>query len=477
MQNAKLTLKSGILWNSVQLVVNQVFGFAVKLVLAKLLLPEQFGLIGMASVFIGFVQILNDIGIGAALIQRKSDTLRKEHYSTAFWTGLVWAVVLYCIIVFIVGPIAAVFYEQPMLTKLVPVLSLGILSSPINLVHKAQLTRSMDFKRIALIENTSNIMSGLLALLLAYSGAGVWSLAFNSIASLIIAVPLYFRASRWVPSFTWEKQAFKDIFGFGIYTTGTNVVNYWMLNVDYLLIGKFFSPVVLGIYTLAFLLTDVFRMKMMAVINTVMYPWFSQKQDDLENTVKYYSKVIFYNCLISYPVMIFLIVLAEPFIISFFGEKWIDAIVPLRILALSVMFHIVISGNNALIRGRGMPGLEFKLQLIKSAIYLPMLFAGIYYFGIIGAAWVVLINKVIAIFFAQYALKISLKINTNMVLIKAIAVPSISAIVAGTGCYFLEFVLHANYIFSGVCMVVLYGFTAIVLKRDLIQEIQGLIKR
>jgi len=476
MQNAKLTLKSGILWNSVQLVVNQVFGFAVKLVLAKLLLPEQFGLIGMASVFIGFVQILNDIGIGAALIQRKSDTLRKEHFSTAFWTGLIWAVALYCIIVFIVGPIAAVFYDQPMLTKLVPVLSLGILSSPINLVHKAQLTRSMDFKRIALIENTSNIISGLFALLLAYSGAGVWSLAFNSIASLVIAVPLYFRASGWVPTFTWEKQAFKDIFGFGIYTTGTNVVNYWMLNVDYLLIGKFFSPVVLGIYTLAFLLTDVFRMKMMAVINTVMYPWFSQRQDDLENTIKYYAKVIFYNCLVSFPVMMFLIVLAGPFISSFFGEKWMEAVNPLRILAASVMFHMVISGNNALIRGRGMPGLEFKLQLVKSAIYLPMLCAGLYYYGIIGAAWIVLINKVIAIYFAQYALKLSLGINTNMVVFKAVYTPLISSVLAGALSYFLVYFFDAHYIFAGFALFVSYFFICLFFKPDIIHEVTSLMK-
>src|SRR5690554_3099001 len=118
------------------MVVNQGSSFIIKLVLARILFPEQFGLIGMATVFTGFVQVFNDLGIGAALIQRKEEDLREAHFHTAFWTGVGWSLIMYLIVSLVVGPLAAAFYEEPILKSLVPVLGLGILSSPVNLVHR-----------------------------------------------------------------------------------------------------------------------------------------------------------------------------------------------------------------------------------------------------------------------------------------------------------------------------------------------------
>lgn len=117
----------------------------------------------------------------------------------------------------------------------------------------------MNFKRMAFIENTATIISGTLALLLAYLGAGVWTLVFNAIATMVFAMPLYFISTKWLPKLIYDKTAFKDVFGFGIFTTGTNIVNYLISNVDYLLIGKFVSSSALGAYTFAFVLTNTFR--------------------------------------------------------------------------------------------------------------------------------------------------------------------------------------------------------------------------
>src|SRR5690606_13325970 len=136
MNESKNLVIKGIFWTSVQLAVSQSFSFIVRLVLARLLFPEEFGLIGMATVFIGFVQILNDLGINAALVQKKDEDLREGHFHTAFWTGVIWSVSIYLIITAVVAPLAGEFYNEPILRKLIPVLSLGILSSPVNLVHK-----------------------------------------------------------------------------------------------------------------------------------------------------------------------------------------------------------------------------------------------------------------------------------------------------------------------------------------------------
>lgn len=456
--NKSLAIK-GVFWTGLQMVVNQGFAFVIRLILAKLLFPEQFGLIGMATVFIGFVQVLNDLGIAAALVQKKDKDLRDEHYHTAFWVGVIWSVVLFILMSTLISQLAAEFYHEPLLLKLIPVLSLGILSSPVNLVHKAQLTKKMEFKKIAFIDNTSNIISGVISLMLAFLGAGVWSLAFNSVASILIAMPLYFRATGWYPKFIWDKDSFQDVFGFGIYTTATSIINYLINNIDYLLIGKLLSKSALGSYTLAFVLTDTFRSRMMAVINNVMYPLYGRKQDDPVALKNYYLKVVNYNSILIYPIMLFMFTLGGPFVRSFFGEKWDDSITPLQILALSVMFHMLVNSNTALIRGMGRPQLELKLQLFKAMIFIPTLIAGIYYYGISGAAMAILINKIFAVIIAQFSLNKLLNIKLSYLdFLIAIKEPWIASIVSFAITYFCFNVLQLHYIICTVILFASYGF-------------------
>jgi teichuronic acid exporter len=428
MNKAKSLVVTGVFWSGVQLVVNQSFTFIVKLVLAKILFPKEFGIIGMATIFTGFVQVFNDLGIGAALVQKKDEHLRESHFQTAFWTGVFWGIGLYVVMSVAIAPLAAAFYHEALLTKLIPVLSIGVLSTPINMVHKAQLTKQMNFKKIAFIDNTSNIIAGTLSLILAFTGFGVWSLAFNSVASLLIAVPLYFNATKWTPKFIWEKAAFKDVFGFGVYTTGTNVVNYLINNIDYLTIGKLLSAQLLGAYTFAFVLTDTFRSRLMSVINNVMYPFYAKNQSDKVLLKKYYLLVVNYNSVAVYPIMTFMFALGEPFVLHVFGQKWVDSIEPLKILSLAVMVHMLVNSNTALIRGMGRPGLA------------------------------ILINKFIAVLIAQYTFNylINIKVTTRE-FINAIKVPWISSLVAFGVAYLMFNVLHIHYILAGVIMFISYS--------------------
>lgn len=446
------------MWNGIQMVVNQGSSFVIKLVLARLLYPEEFGLVGMATVFIGLVQVFNDLGIGAALIQRKDEDLREAHFHTAFWTGVGWAVLMYLVVSFIVAPFAASFYEEPILESLIPVLGLGILSSPVNLVHKAQLTKNMDFKKIALISNSSNITSGILSLILAFAGAGVWSLAFNSVASIVIAMPLFFIATKWKPKIIFERQAFKEVFGFGIYTTGTNITNYLIGSVDYLLIGKLLSAQALGTYTFAFILTDTFRSRLMSVMNTVLYPLYSKMQDNPANLKKYYLKVVEYNSVMIFPVMVFFITMADPVLLVMFGEKWTDSIEPLRVLSVAVMVHMMVNSNTALIRGMGRPGLEMKLQIFKAAIFLPMLYFAIVHFGVVGAAYAVLINKIIAVVIAQFTFYKLLAVKVTTVdFFNAVKIPWVAALITGSSVMLLKNSIELHYILLSIILFSLYG--------------------
>jgi len=457
LKSQKKSILSGVFWNSIQVLINKSFGFIIKLVLARILFPEEFGLVGMALVFTSFVEVFNDLGFGSALIQRKDSLLDSSYFNTAFWTGVIWSLVIFQLMVFVVSPLAASFYNEPILKQIIPVLSLGVLSSPVNLVHKSKLIRDLEFKKIAFIENASSISSGTLSLILALSGAGVWSLVFNSLATFVIAIPLYFRATHWVPSLEWSKNAFKDIFGFGIYTTGTNLVNNLINKSDYLLIGKLLSASALGAYTLAFVLTDTFRSQIMSIMNRVMFPIYGKNQDDKSSMKRYYLNVVKYNSLIINPIMGLLFVLGEPIILNFFGAKWVDTILPLQIISLSVIFHMMVNSNTVLIRGMGKARLEFMIQFLKGIfIFLPSISIGVYYYGIIGGAYAVLFNKIISVFIAQIYLKKLININYED-LFHSLKVSLISLILSITTGYVLSHFFNLYFLLTGIFMMAVYA--------------------
>lgn len=397
MSYSNKAILKGFYWNAIQIVINQFFSFAVRLILARILFPEQFGLIGMAVIFTGFIQTINELGLTSALIQRKKELMTPKHFHTSFWTGLLWSIILFLIMTFAIAPLGAAFYNEPILISLITVMSISIIFTPFSIVNKAILTRQMNFKSIAKVENLASLIAGVISIILAYCGAGVWSLAFNSVAVVIIVVPLYLRFCDWRPKFLWDKQAFRDIFGFGIFTSMTNLINYLINNFDYLIIGKMVSAPALGAYTFAFILTDTIKNRIASVISNVMYPVYANLQSDKASSKVLYIKVVEYNCILIFPIMLSLFIFAEPLILKLFGDKWVDSIFPTQLLAAAVMLQLLVFSNTTLIRGLGFANFEFRLQFIKALIYMPVLFAGVYYNGIIGAAWAVLINRALAV--------------------------------------------------------------------------------
>ncbi|MDR1417609.1 MAG: lipopolysaccharide biosynthesis protein [Endomicrobium sp.] len=403
-------LKSGILWSVIEIVIKRGIDFIVKLILARILFPEDFGVVGMAAVFISFIQVLNDAGMGPAIIQKKN--LNERHLNTVFWTNVCWSILLYLFLSFIVAPIAANFYEQPILTKIIPVLSLSILSSALNTVHFSQLRKELNFRKIAFIRNISSFIAGIAAISMAFFDFGVWALVANDVIAYLITVPLFYNATKWKPSLQWDKNILKEILSFGIFITGSKIIINLVSNADYLIIGKWVGASAVGIYTLAFMMTNLVSGQVTSMLDTVMFPFYSSIQDDIENLRKYYLKLVGYYILFLYPIMLTLFLFAEELVPLFFGNQWGDAIIPLRILSLSVMIVVLTHGYNLLFRSTGRPKYEFKIQRITSlVIYLPCLVLGIYLYGIIGAAAGVLLSRLINFFIHQYILKKYFKIR------------------------------------------------------------------
>lgn len=408
---------SGIKWASIQFALDTLFRFCIRLFLAKLLLPEQFGLIGMCIIFIALAGVASELGMGAALIQKKKDIEAILLYPTAFWSGLVWGLILYLIMTFLVAPFAASFYKEPLLKFLIPILSIVIVLKPLVMIQTVILTRAMNFKKLAKIFNLATITSGVVALFAAYFGFGVWALVINNVLSIIITLPLFFITLKWKPTLEWKKDHFKEIFGFGAYSTITGVFSTLTYNIDNLMIGKMLGSSLLGSYTLSFSLTENLRQIVSNVLNKVMYPVFGKNQDDKEKLKSFFTKIIAFNALLMYPAMTFILLFAEEIIIGFFGSEWADAIIPIKVLSIAMMLHLLVNSFTSLIRGLGKPQLEMKIIIgLTTLVLLPGLYFGISNFGLVGASYAILLNKIVLVAVGLIVLKREIGLGFSQVL-------------------------------------------------------------
>jgi len=443
----------GVVWNAAGLLLDNGLSILVKLILARLLLPEHFGIIGFATIFIGMVEVFSDLGMSAALIQRKDENLKPIDYDTAFWAGIVWGLFLFVVLSFIVGPIAADFFNESMLISVIPVLSVTLLLKPLWAVHVINITRELDFKRIVIPRNTSKIIAAVVSITMALTGFGVWSLVFQSVISELLSVFIYMYVSPWRPRMQFSRASLKNIFGFGVYTTGTQIFNYLTGNIDYLLIGKLLGAQPLGVYTLAYNVTYVIRGQIMNVVNKVFYPVYSKVQDDPIVIKKYYFKVIKYNCIVIYPIMVGLILLAEPFILIGLGEKWSEAIIPTQLMAGAGLVHLLTSSNTILLRGIGRPRLEMIMSIIKTlGVTVPFIIAGVLYYGIIGAAAALLISKTVIFFINNITLRKVAGINFWEILTNAGSLFAITLVTV-----ILSFFIHEN-----LFLILLFGIYFVV---------------
>jgi O-antigen/teichoic acid export membrane protein len=257
----------------------------------------------------------------------------------------------------------------------------------------------MDFKRIVLPRNISRITASVIAIIMAFMGYGVWSLVFQRILTNLFLAVIYTFVSDWRPKMRFNPISFRKIFSFGVYTTGTKVFNFLTGNIDYLLIGKMLGAHPLGVYSLAYNITYIVRGQIMNVVNKVFYPVYSKIQDDPLTIKRYYFKVIKYNCIVIYPIMVGLILLAEPLVLIGLGEKWSEAIIPIQLMAGAGLVHLLTSSNTTLLRGIGKPRLEMIMSIIKTlGVTVPFIVLGVIYYGINGAAGGLLAAK-ISIFF------------------------------------------------------------------------------
>jgi teichuronic acid exporter len=449
---------NGLKWASIELVFDSIIKFSLKLLLAKLLLPEDFGLLGMCMIFIGIISAISRMGIGAALIQKKTDQEAETLYNTAFWTNIFLAIAMYLIISFVLGPIIAWFYEEPMLKNIIPILSLSIISQPLSLIHGTILTRKLDFKKLSKAYNLSTLISGIIAITTAFLGFGVWALVIDYVLSTSIAIPILMVFTKWKPKLEWKKTYFYQIFGFGAYSTGTSIIRSIANSVDYLIIGKLLGSSLLGSYTLAFMLTNQLKSFLSRTVNKVMYPVFSKFQDDPVKLKSFFFQILKVNSIMIYPVMAFLVYFGEDVILTFFGNKWVEAVLPLKILAFAMLIELLGNAIDTILRAKGKPKLELKiLTQVNLLVLVPGIFLGVYFYDLVGASVAVLINTVVYVYVCISALRKEMQIQVSdfLMAIKPATIGIISSVLFTA---FIAFVIgNIPFLVLECIFLILYG--------------------
>jgi O-antigen/teichoic acid export membrane protein len=373
---------SGIKWSTISQFSRQIMGLVTTVTLAKLLLPSDFGLVGMATIATGFVGIFGDLGTSSAIIQRKniSDSL----LNSLFWINVVFGL-LAMLIILAIAPLIAGFYQEPRVTLVLRVLSLNFLISSVSNIQKTLLERKLAFNTSAKVEISAVLSGAVVGISSAIVGWGVWSLVAQTIAVTSITTLLLWKFTEWKPKFMYSWKAVEEVRSYSLNLTAFSIFNFFERNADNIIIGKFLGAQDLGYYTLAYRLMLYPLQSISAIISRVMFPLFSSLQDDNTKFGQAYLRANSTIALISFPLMLGLWALVEPFILTFFGKQWQPVILLLLILAPVGMIESIMTTSGMIYQAKGRTDLMFRWG-IGAGTYLIIAFLIGLNWGVVGVA-------------------------------------------------------------------------------------------
>lgn len=369
---------------------NQITTLVVFVLLTRLLGPEAFGLVAMASVFTSFVAIFAEQGLSQAIVQREE--LEPKHLDTAFWTNVVIGFGLTLLGILLSGVVANI-YNQPELQPIVALLSITLLLTALSSTQQALLQRSLNFRALAIRQLTASIVGGIVGIAMALMGAGVYALVGKSLTTGVVSVVVLWRASNWRPRFSYSKRHFRDLFGFGMSMVGVKTTNFIRTRMDDFLIGYFLGPEALGYYTVAYRLGRLTLDMFTSVMSSVAVATFARLQDDFDRLRAALYKFSSMAGLITFPIFVGLIVLAPELILALSGEKWLPSAAVMRVLSIGGFALSLQQFLAFLIISLGRPDRLFLLNTVV-AVAIAVAFTISAQFGIIYVAFAYVIVNV-----------------------------------------------------------------------------------
>jgi O-antigen/teichoic acid export membrane protein len=366
----------GITWRFAGDLFNQGITFFVGIVLARLLSPHDYGLLGMITILLVLTQPFINSGFSQALIRKKDCS--QGDYSTVFYFNFFIGILMYAIL-FVVSPYISSFFNEPELIMITRVVGLIIVIDAASLIQNTIISKRLNFKLQTKISFVATVVSGVLGVYLAYNGWGVWSLVYRSIAFHSFKSILLWLGNQWKPSMIIEFGVLKELFGFSSKLLGAALLDKIYNNIYNIVIAKYFSASELGLYTRAKMFKDLASDNIAEVISSVSFPVLSTFQDDIQNLKKNYKTILTSTIFIIFPLMFALSAMSEHIILTLIGEKWKGAIIYLQLLCFVGVFYPVHAMTRSLFYALGRSGLFLKIQIVVKLMAVPAVIVGIIY--------------------------------------------------------------------------------------------------
>lgn len=388
----------GVGWSFADNIANSGITFLVGLVLARLLTPEEYGVMAMIMIFIAISNSIVDSGFSNALI-RKIDAKRID-YNTVFYFNLVASVLLYALL-FVLSPAIAAFFKEPLLVDVTRVIGCVLLINALAIIPRTLFVKDVNFKVQTKVSLIASLSSGAIGIGMALAGMGVWSLVGQQLSRQTFNTLFLWVYARWRPTWEFSWQSFREMFGFGSKLLLSGLIDTVWKNIYYLVIGRCYSSAQLGQYTRAEQFNIIFSSNLTTVVQRVSYPVLSSIQNEPERLREAYRRVIKSTMLITFACMLGLAAVAKPLILILIGAKWLTAVSYLQIICFSGMLYPLHAINLNILQVKGRSDLFLKLEIIKKAIAVGPIVLGVF-LGIEFMLWGSVLTSFIAYYLNSY---------------------------------------------------------------------------
>ena len=364
-QTLKQKTTKGLFWSSVERFSNQGVQFVFSIILARLLSPSDYGIIAMVTIFFAVAQSFVDSGFSNALI-RKTDRV-EEDLSTCFYFNIGVGIIAY-IVLFLIAPLVASFYNQPILSPIIRITGLGVVLNSLCVVQQALFTIKIDFKSQAKVTLSATIISGVVGVVLAYQGYGVWALVWQGVVLSLVRMGLLWLMSKWRPTTGFSKSSFNYLFGYGSKLLASGLLDTIYNNIYPIVIGKFYTPVQLGNYSRALSFAQLPSSNITSILQRVTFPVLSTIQDDIPRLQANYRRLLKLSAFIVFPLMTGLAAVAFPMIRIILTPKWEGCSLYLQIICFALMLYPIHAINLNLLQVKGRSDLFLRLEVIKKIV-------------------------------------------------------------------------------------------------------------
>ena len=463
--NNPIQKKTGkaIKWYGIEVFGKQILQIGITILLARLLEPEDFGLIGMVYIFVLVSSVIVDGGFAAALVYKKN--IDSADKSTVFYTNIIISLLLY-LLIFIFSESIASFYNQPQLKTIVRWLGLSIILASFNIVHYAMYSRKMNFKTPAKINLLALVISGTTAIIIALMGGRVWALVVQNIMMTATTVLAFWIYDPWKPIRIFRFKALKSLFSYGSNLMIAAIINQLFHNIYYVLIGKLYSPTALGYYSQANKIQSIPSSKIQQVMRKTTFPVFVSLSDQSKELENYFYKLFKTSALINFPALLLIALLSKDIVILLLTSKWEPIIPYLELLCYSSLFlpFFALSSNAVLCKGKSF--LNLKIELLKNIIIILNIVIVIRW-GILGLIIGQIINSILFLIIHLIVVKRILRID----IFKLLRITGQYLLIGFTPFLLIKFFMNIhsfthlfNIILFGSLYIALYYLIALVFK-------------